>query len=127
MGFLTYLWKRQRWPLLAFLGFFAALLWFGGHFVASFLYFQDPAHRNQTLEAWMTPRYVSLSYQVPPQQLFPVFGLVPEGPRQKIRLGEIAIRQGVSLDELETRVLAAKAAYEAERESRGPERERGDD
>ncbi|MEO0543231.1 MAG: hypothetical protein AAFY99_05370 [Pseudomonadota bacterium] len=118
MGFLTYLWTRQRWPFLAFIVGFAALMWFGGHFVANFLYFNDPAHRNQTLEAWMTPRYVSLSYAVPPERLFPVLGLDPEGPHRKVRLGEIALEQGVTLEELQARVLAAKAAHEAAKELR---------
>jgi len=116
MGFLTYLWTRQRWPFLAFIGCFAVLLWVGGKFLANFLYFNDPAHRNQTLEAWMTPRYVSLSYDVPPERLFPVLGLDHEGPHRKVRLGEIALEQGVTLDELQARVLAAKAAHEAARE-----------
>lgn len=36
----------------------------------------DPAHQDQDLAAWMTPRYVAQSYKLPPNVLGPALFLV---------------------------------------------------
>lgn len=118
MRFLRYLWTRQRWPFLAFLALSVALLWVASRFVLSFLWFHDPAHHNQALEPWMTPRYVSLSYQLPPEIVFPILGIDPDGPDRKIRLGDILVETGLTLDELEELLEEAQERLEEERENR---------
>ena len=89
------------------------LVFFGIRFVDRFMYFHDPAHRNQALEPWMTPRYVGMSYKLPRDVIFDVMDLEnTEGRR--MRVGEIADRMGISLAELEARVRKAKIAFLAQ-------------
>ena len=109
---LRYFWKEQPIALSAFVIAMALLLFFGGRFVMGFLYFQDPAHRNQALEPWMTPKYVGMSWKLPPHVLDDAMGLQKfEGRR--VKLDEVADRLGVTMAELEARVRAAKTAHEA--------------
>ncbi|WP_319411384.1 hypothetical protein [uncultured Cohaesibacter sp.] len=111
---LRYFWKEQPIALSLFALALVCLLFFGVRFVDRFLYFHDPAHRNQALEPWMTPRYVGISYQLPKDVIFQVMELYDTEGR-RVRVGEIADRMGISLDELEARVRKAKVEFIAQR------------
>ena len=113
MDFLRFLFRRHPWPTAVIAAGLVALVWFGGHFVSDVLYFSDPAHREQPLAAWMSPRYVAKSWGLPPEVVADVMQLTPD--HRRITLDQVAERQGISLEELQRRVEAAKARLEAER------------
>ena len=116
---LRYFWKEQPIALSIFAVAVVLLVFFGIRFVDRFIYFHDPAHRNQALEPWMTPRYVGMSYKLPRDVIFDVMDLNnTEGRRVKV--GEIADRMGISLAELERRVRKAKLEFMAQ--EAGPKR-----
>ena len=111
---LKYFWKEQPIALSVFVLALVCLLFFGVRFVDRFLYFHDPAHRNQALEPWMTPRYVGMSYNLPKEIMFDVMG-PDETDGRRERVGEIAARMGISLDQLEERVRQAKVEFIAQK------------
>lgn len=89
---------------------FLALLYFTGSFAAELIYFNDPRHQNEALKPWMTPRYISLSYDLPRETVDQIFGLTEtsEGPR---RMRFVAERLDVSLEELTQMVRDAAQDY----------------
>ncbi len=89
-----------------------AVLWFAGTLLLDFIYFNDPRHKDETLKPWMTPRYVAMSYDLPRPMLEDLFQLTPQD-RGRIRLSDIAAREGMTLDELNAMVVAAAAAHRA--------------
>ena len=46
-----------------------ASLVFGVRTLAHAVYWNDPAHRDQQIQPWMTPRFVAHSWHVPPEVL----------------------------------------------------------
>ncbi|KFE34635.1 hypothetical protein [Thioclava atlantica] len=65
MSKLRYLWAHHR---VAAIGFALALLlalFFTGRLMNRAVYWSDPAHRDQMPEAWMTPRYLARSWDLP--------------------------------------------------------------
>ncbi len=107
---LRYFWKEQPIALSVFVLALVLLVFFGVRFVDRFLYFHDPAHRNQALEPWMTPRYVGMSYALPREVIFSVMG-IGDTEGRRVHVGEIAARMGISLNELEARVRKAKVEF----------------
>lgn len=88
---------------------FLVLVAFSAGFLADIIYFNDPRHKSEPLKPWMTPRYVSLSYNLPRERVMEVFELTDHsGPRQP-RVGRIAAGMGISLSELTERVRDAVA------------------
>ena len=93
--------------LIAFAIAVVALLYFGFQTLSQALYWNDPAHRDQALAGWMTPRYVAQSYDIPPEVFVPALFLDPaQKPRRK-SLDAIAKENGVTLDDLQVRIDAA--------------------
>ncbi len=83
------------------------------------LYWMDSSHHEQPIEPWMTPKYVSLSYDIPQEELAPVLFLEPGASLRGLRMEDIAEQNGVTLEELEARiVIAAKAYHDEQREGR---------
>ena len=119
LGALRYFWKEQKLALSVFLLALLLLLWFGARFVLNVIYFNDPAHRNQALELWMTPKYVGMSYKLPPHVIDAAMGLEKQEGR-RVRLDRVISDLDITLEELEIRVRAAKEAFE---EARAQERE----
>lgn len=114
------LWKTRRGPFVVFVLSLGVCLWFAGNFIADVIYWNDPRHRNQALEPWMTPRYVQHSYGLKPKTVAEVLGIEHPFPG-RIRMSEIVALSGRSYDEL-TEDLRARAEEEkAERRARGNE------
>jgi len=113
MDFLRFLFRRHPWPTVIMAAGLVALVWFGGQFVSEVLYFSDPAHREQPLAGWMSPRYVAKSWGLPPEVVADVMKLAP-GHRHTT-LDQVAARQNITVDELQRRVAAAKSELEAKR------------
>ena len=73
-GFSHFL-QKPKWLLAGFgvavfvTGFFAI------RFTVSMIYWADPAHLDQQIQGWMTPRYVVQSWQVHPEVIRDALGL----------------------------------------------------
>lgn len=120
---LRYFWKEQPLALSAFVIALGFLLFFGVRFLVGFVYFHDPAHRNQALEPWMTPKYVAMSYRLPPEVMREVMQLDRfEGRR--VTVVDVADRLGITLDELEQRVRNAKKIHKQKEGGKGGRKSR---
>ena len=86
-------------------------LFFAVRIVAQWIYWSDPAHRDQQIEGWMTAGYVAHSYDVPRDVIRNA--LPPDVPAGKhMPFDRIAAETGIDLTEL---VNGLYAAIEAER------------
>ncbi len=105
-------WKRR--PVIT-TGFTLALLLtvvFAFRSVAFIVYWSDPARTDQEIQGWMTPRYVAQSWHLPRGVMFEALQTEKmPGIRQTLR--QIAAQQGISMDELERRIVAAATAFRA--------------
>ncbi|WP_323764990.1 hypothetical protein [Marinovum sp.] len=115
---LTLLWRDNKLLLAGFVLALAVMAFFAIRTVAFWIYWADPTHRNQAIEPWMTPRYVAHSWHVPPEVVAEALDLRPGSGR--ITLAEIAARDGVSLEEIAARVVAAIEAERAAHRLLGP-------
>ncbi len=104
MGKLAILWKNNKLLLSAFVAAIAVTLFFAVRFTLFVIYWNDPAHRNQAIEPWMTLGYISHSWHVPREALIERLGVrsgVGGGPRP---LDKIAEDQGIPYDDFAERV-----------------------
>lgn len=118
MSALSYLWTRHRVALIAFGLALALTLFFAVRFVMHWVYWSDPAHRDQQIEGWMTPGYVAHSYDVSPEvirdSLRALLAQQADAlPRGGMTLQQIARATGTDLDQLSAALLAAIAAERA--------------
>lgn len=58
------------------------------------------AHKDEPIAEWMPVNYIAHSYHVPPTVLFDTLKLKPEPGERRKPLGEIAVSQGRSYDEV---------------------------
>lgn len=90
----------------------AAAGYFGVRTVAFWVYWQDPAHRQQQIEPWMSPGYVAHSWQVPRRVVTGAIGLADRPPKGGPRsLSDIAEERGVTFDDLATTLEDAIRAF----------------
>ena len=108
------LWRHNRFALIALCVAVLVLGIFGVRTISSTLYWYDPAHQDQRLALWMTPRYVAQSYALPRDVIEEVFFIDPGTEPPRMRIGEIAQRNGISLEALQSRLDNANAAYQAQ-------------
>lgn len=118
MSGLGRLWREHRLLAAGFALALVATVVFAVRTAVFWVYWSDPAHRDQGLEGWMTPRYVAHSWGVDRDVVGGALGLAPGGgPR--MTLAEIAADRGVPLAELEADLMAAiEAARKAARAGR---------
>jgi hypothetical protein len=88
-------------------------LWFLVDIVADFIYFNDPRHQDEALKAWMTPRYVGMSYGLPRPVVGELFNLGSDTPRGTT-MRMIAAEQNLTLDALTQIVRDAADAFRTE-------------
>lgn len=119
IGTLRQLWREHRLLLLAFLLALAVTVFFAIRMAVFWIYWADPAHRNQAIEAWMTPRYIAHSWDVPPPVVGAALGLEPDAGRMTV--GDVAARDGTNVEDLSRRIVAAILIHRAERSSGGPD------
>ncbi|WP_157966215.1 hypothetical protein [Oceanibium sediminis] len=103
--------RRHRLLVLAFLLAAAVTVFFGVRMTVRALYWSDPAHSDQAVAGWMTPRYVARSWDVPPEVIAEALGVPLERPRRPLTLEDIASAQGESVEAVAARVEAAIDAY----------------
>lgn len=123
MRLISFFWRRHRVALVVLVTALCAALWFGARLAREAVHFADPAHQRQTLEGWMTPRYVGRSWDLPPDVIMALMELQPGDGRRT--LARIAAERGLTLAELEARVRAARAALDSAGSGTDPAAEGG--
>jgi hypothetical protein len=113
-AFLRRIWQAAPVATVILGGALMVSLFFAVRLVAFWIYWADPAHRDQAIEPWMTPGYVAHSWDVPREVAFEALDLppAPGGPRS---LQELAAERGVSVDVLAADLQAAIDAFRAAR------------
>jgi len=112
------LWQTHRVALIAFVVAFGALCYFAVNTISSTIYWMDPAHQEQPLAGWMTPRYVAQSYGLPREYLVHALFIPPDAPPRRVSLDTIAEENNISLAELQARIDDAATRFKADREAR---------
>jgi hypothetical protein len=108
------LWRENRTIFVAFVLATALALFFGGRLVSNWIYWNDPAHRDQAIAGWMTPRYVAHSWGLPPELVINVLG-IERTPGHPPMLSEIAAARGTTVDVLAAEIETAAARYRENR------------
>jgi hypothetical protein len=106
------LWRRHRLLTIAFLLAGALTAYFAVRLAASWIYWNDPAHRDVEIAGWMTPRYVAHSWRLPPELVADALDLERRAGRP-LTLADIAAERGLTVEELAARLEAAAAAHRA--------------
>lgn len=97
---------KPRALVAAFVIAGAVCLFFAVRLVVSGVYWSDPAHRDQTISGWMTPRYIAMSWDVPPEVMRAALELdASEGGR--LTLEQLAASRGMTVDALAAKLDAA--------------------
>lgn len=97
---LSRLWTHHRLLLAGFALALGVTLFFAVRLVVIAIYWNDPAHLEQPVAGWMTPRYVALSWDIPPDQVRAALGLSADRPQGRITLDEIARDRGIPASDL---------------------------
>lgn len=63
--------------------------------IGLWVYWNDPAHRAQAIEPWMTPKYISHSWRVPPHVVIEALGPFDQDKKGPMSLDQIAAMQDV--------------------------------
>lgn len=108
MKTLLKLWKEHKLAATAFIVALIVALFFAARLAYFFIYWSDPAHRNQPIEDWMTVGYVARSYDVPRDKLAEAIALKPT-PGQRRTLSQLAAERGVTTETLKTELRQAIA------------------
>lgn len=107
---------RSFWLKAAFVIAVVATLFFVVRLVAFSIYWADPEHRDQTIEAWMTPGYVAHSWDVPRDVMNAALGIEPSPeapPLKRKKIEDLAKERGISVARLIARIDEAIAIHRA--------------
>ncbi len=96
---LRLLWQSHKGLVLAFALAAGVTVFFLTRSVLFAIYWADPAHRFQPIEAWMTPRYIGYSYDLPAEDVAAMLGLTGT-PAFRPTLARIAGERGVPVADL---------------------------
>ncbi|XOZ35027.1 hypothetical protein ACMDCT_07280 [Halomonadaceae bacterium KBTZ08] len=105
------LWRKHRFLTIAFMAALAVTAFFALRLAAFSLYWADPAHQDQPLEEWMTPRYVALSYDLPPEVVHDALRIeAVEGERRTLK--QIAEGSELTIEAIQRRIDEAVQSHE---------------
>lgn len=79
------------------------------------VYWADPKHQDRAFELWMTPRYISMSFNLPREDVLEALGISEGELSRPMTLRRISRHTGVSVQELEASVEEAAASFRAAR------------
>ncbi|MCI2393161.1 hypothetical protein [Aliiroseovarius sediminis] len=118
ISFLKRMWRAAPWATTILALAMAAGVFFGTRTVASWVYWNDPARRDQPIAAWMTPRYVTYSWRIPRKVMIDALG--SPNPAEGFRNFEhLAQDRGIPVDELMMQIEDAIVAFRATQGSSG--------
>lgn len=103
-------WTKAPWLMSAFVLAIALTLFFGIRMIMGAIYWADPRHIDQPIAGWMSPGYVSMSWQVPREVVADALTLEP-GAGRPPRLEDLAEQRGVPLETLAAQIEAAIQAH----------------
>lgn len=109
MAALKFFLRKHPFAVAVFALALAASVMFTARAFNDVRYFRDPAQQNLPLEPWMTPRFVGMSWGLPPEDIIRIMELNPARDGRPPSIGKIAEDLGITLDELQARVEAAAA------------------
>lgn len=98
------LWRRHRLLTVAFAVAIAFTAFFAVRTTVSFVFWAN--HRDEPIAPWMTVRYISNSYSLPPFVIAEAAGLTP-GERDRRPIGEIVHDNGEAFDAVKARIEQA--------------------
>lgn len=98
--------RRDRIIGLIFVLSGAVALFFAVKLVGALIFWSDPVLHPVTPEAWMSPRYIEHSWNLPPRTLAPLIGVAPEEIGRR-SLAEIARLQDEPVADLIARIEAS--------------------
>jgi hypothetical protein len=75
-------------------------------------YWNDPHHRAQSIEPWMTAKYISHSWAVPPEVVLDAIGAFDRTKTGPMNLDQIAKAQNQPLEALITKIEAAVQSFD---------------
>ena len=109
------LWRARPLLVSCFVLACAVTLFFGVRLVAQAVYWSNPAHREQTVQGWMTVGYVARSWGLNGRDIDAVAGLpLPQEKGHPQPLSEIATDRGVPVQTVIEAVEAAIVQLRAE-------------
>lgn len=103
-------WQKNRLLVSAFVLVLAAAIFFGVGAVRKARDFN--AAKEQPVAAWMTPRFVAHSWDIPREVMTTILDVEPPGPGRQT-LEDIAKTKGVAVEAYIARIEAGIAAYRA--------------
>ena len=110
MNRLHFLWTNHRLATLFFALALVATLAFATRSAMYAVYWSDPAHRDQRVQPWMTPRYVAHSWKLSPVVMGSALGQV-DMPDRRRTLQDLADERGVPVEDLIGAIEAAIAFH----------------
>ena len=105
------LWRHHRPALIGFCLALVMMFYFLGRTVFSGFYWADPTHRDQPVQAWMTPRYIAHSWNVPVDTILEANGLTRGQFDHPTSLAEISRLTGIPEETLIAQTKAAIAQH----------------
>ncbi len=121
LAFVRRLWKAAPVATLLLAVALAASAFFATRAVMFSLYFQDPAHREQQIEPWMTPGYIAHSWRVPREIVLEALNAPVPPPKGRMDIEDLAAYRGTSVAALIAAAEAAIADFRAESRQDGPQ------
>ncbi len=103
-------WKRR--PVITSAFGIAVLLtvMFAVRSTVFMVYWSNPDKVDQEIQGWMTPRYIAQSWHLPHEVMYEALG-THEMPSRRQTLEDIALELGISVEELEAKIIAAALAF----------------
>lgn len=117
--FVKRLWAAAPVATVILAAALAVSLFFAVRMTMFWIYWNDPAHREQEIAGWMTPGYIAHSWQVPREVVLKALNAPMPPPNGPMNLRELAEANGMTVDEL---IAAAQTAI-AEFRAQEPRRE----
>ncbi|OSQ52071.1 hypothetical protein MGEO_05950 [Marivita geojedonensis] len=102
-------WRDHKLLLAGFVLAVAVMLFFAVRSVMFWIYWADPAHREEPIAGWMTPRYVAHSWAIPPEVLRDALAVPPDTRRMTINA--LAESRGVTPEEIIRQIEAVIAEH----------------
>lgn len=103
-------WRRHPWRLSGFAIMAVVTLFLALRIGLATLYWSSPTSHEMAIEGWMPVGYIAQSWDIPRETLAEALGIEP-GSAPRRSLASIAAEQGVSVDELKTRISLAIARH----------------
>ena len=103
-------WQAAPVAVVILAGALLAAAFFTVRGLLFWIYWSDPAHRDQQIAGWMTPRYVALSWDIPREVMIDLVGL-PRGEGRPQSIAQIAAELGLTTEAFIDRLETGIAAY----------------